>query len=94
MLDDKLKKLQSDWLDEATITSMQEKMESGELSAERWTFMYIDIISHRDKNINAVLELNPQAVQIAKALDIERREKGMRSLLHGILHFIERQYGD
>jgi amidase len=31
-----------------------------------------------------VLELNPQALQIAKALDVERREKGTRSILHGI----------
>ena len=84
MLDDKLKKLQSDWLDEATISAMQEKMSSGELSAEELTFMYIDTISYRNKNINAVLELNPQAVQIARALDVERREKGIRSLLHGI----------
>ena len=84
MLDDKLKKLQSEWLDEATITSMQEKMESGELLAEELTFMYIDTISQRNKNINAVLELNPQTVQIARALDVERREKGTRSLLHGI----------
>ena len=84
MLDDKLKKLQSDWLDEATISAMQVKMSSGELSAEELTFMYIDTISYRNKNINAVLELNPQAVQIARALDVERREKGIRSLLHGI----------
>ena len=84
MLDDKLKKLQSEWLDEATISAMQEKMSSGELSAEELTFMYIDTISYRNKNINAVLELNPQAVQIARALDVERREKGIRSLLHGI----------
>lgn len=84
MLDDKLKRLQREWLDEATISAMQEKMSSGELSAEELTFMYIDTISHRNKNINAVLELNPQAVQIARALDVERREKGIRSLLHGI----------
>ncbi|KAA0942127.1 amidase [Sporosarcina sp. ANT_H38] len=84
MLDDKLKKLQSKWLDEATISAMQAKMSSGELSAEELTFMYIDIISYRNKNINAVLELNPQAVQIARELDLERLEKGARSLLHGI----------
>lgn len=84
MLDDKLKTLQSDWLDEATISAMQVKMSSGELSAEELTYMYIDTISNRNKNINAVIELNPQAIQIARALDVERREKGTRSLLHGI----------
>jgi amidase len=84
MLDDKLKKLQSDWLDEATIPAMQEKISTGELTSEELTFMYIDTISYRNKNMNAVLELNLEAVQIARALDVERREKGPRSLLHGI----------
>jgi len=84
MLDEKLKRLQSDWLDEATISEMNEKMNNGELTAEELTLMYIDTISLRDKNVNAVLELNQQAVHIAKALDVERREKGSRSLLHGI----------
>ena len=69
MLDDKLKKLQKDWLDEATITAMQEKMSSGNLSSEELTYMYIDTISNKNRNINAVLELNLEAVQIAKALD-------------------------
>lgn len=84
MLDERLKRLQSDWLDEATISEMNEKMNNGELTAEELTLMYIDSISLRDKNVNAVLELNQQAVQIAKSLDVERREKGSRSLLHGI----------
>ncbi|NYF26282.1 amidase family protein [Sporosarcina sp. JAI121] len=84
MLDNKLKKLQSDWLDEATISAMQVKISKGELTSEELTFMYIDTISNRNKNVNAVLELNPEAVQIARALDVERCEKGPRSLLHGI----------
>ena len=84
MLDEKWKKLKMEWLDEATILSMQEKMESGELTAEALTLMYMETISCRNPKVNAVLELNPQAVQIAKALDVERQEQGMRSLLHGI----------
>ncbi|MCZ2260209.1 amidase [Sporosarcina sp. G11-34] len=72
------------WLDEATIQEMQVKMKTGELTAEELTLMYMETISHRNQNINAVLELNPQAVQIAKSLDVERKEKGPRSLLHGI----------
>jgi len=31
-----------------------------------------------------VIELNPDALAIADALDKERKEKGPRSLLHGI----------
>jgi amidase len=84
MRDEKWKKLKLEWLDEATILSMQEKMESGELTAEALTLMYMETISCRNPKVNAVLELNPQAIQIAKALDVERQEQGMRSLLHGI----------
>src|SRR4051812_27614477 len=84
MLDEKWKKPEMEWLDEATILNMQEKMESGELTAEALTLMYMETISRRNPKVNAVLELNPQAVQIAKALDVERQEQGMRSLLHGI----------
>ena len=72
------------FLEKATIREMQEKMRRGELTAEELTIMYMEMISHHNPSVNAVLELNPQAVQIAKFLDIERREKGIRSLLHGI----------
>lgn len=84
MLNDKLKKFQSEQLDETTISALQEKMDSGELTSEEITLMYMDMISRRNKNVNAVLELNLQAVQIARALDVERAVKGPRSLLHGI----------
>ena len=84
MLDKRLKRLREEWLDEATILDMQNKMETDELTAEELVFMYLESISERNQNVNAVLELNPQAVQIAKALDVERREQGMRSFLHGI----------
>lgn len=83
-MDERLKKYQMEWLDEATICEMQEKMDSGELTAEGLVLMYMESISYRNQNVNALLELNPQAVQIARALDVERREQGIRSLLHGI----------
>ena len=84
MLDGKLKRLRVEWLDEATILDMQSKMETGELTAEELVSMYMATISERNQNVNAVLELNPQALQIARALDVERREQGSRSILHGI----------
>lgn len=84
VLDERLNRLRTEWLDEATIQSMQEKMGSGELTAEKLTLMYLETISRRNPTINAVLELNPGALQIAKGLDVERKKHGPRSLLHGI----------
>ena len=46
--------------------------------------MYLHRISHFDKGIHSILEVNPDALQIAEALDAERRETGPRSQLHGI----------
>ncbi|CAM3212556.1 amidase family protein [Filibacter tadaridae] len=83
-MDERLQSLQTDWLEEATIHSMQDKMENGELTSEALTLMYLDTISKRNSNTNAVLEMNPGAVQIAKGLDAERLDQGPRSLLHGI----------
>ncbi|MGN7388679.1 amidase family protein [Sporosarcina sp. SAFN-015] len=80
----KLDDLQHEWLEEATIRQMQEKMSSGQLTAEELTVMYMKTISEKNRNINAVLELNPQAVHIARALDEERHRGIVRSLLHGI----------
>lgn len=78
------KQMMNDWLEEATIVQMQEKMASNELTSEDLVLMYLELIANRNPNINAVLEINPKASQIAQALDDERLEKGPRSMLHGI----------
>ncbi|WP_353056529.1 amidase family protein [Sporosarcina luteola] len=80
----KLDEMRHGWLEEATIQQMQGRMESGHTTSEELTVMYMDIISKKDLNINAILELNPQALQIARSLDEERRRGVVRSLLHGI----------
>ena len=74
----------NEWLDEASIAQMQEKMASNELTSEDLVFMYLERISERNPNVNAILEVNPKAIQLAQALDDERSEKGPRSMLHGI----------
>jgi amidase len=76
--------VRQDWLEEATIREMQERMSSGHVTSEELTVMYMKVISEKNRNINAVLELNLQALQIARALDEERRGGVVRSLLHGI----------
>ncbi|GEN84937.1 amidase [Sporosarcina luteola] len=80
----KLQKYRSEWLEEVTIRQMQQRMSSDEISSEELVIMYLQIISERNENINAVLEINPQALQTARALDEERRCGKIRSLLHGI----------
>lgn len=80
----KLKKYLDEWLEEATITQMQEKMTNGELTSKELVMMYLHRISVYDKSIHSILEVNPDALHIAAALDAERKETGVRSALHGI----------
>ncbi len=74
-------------LDEITISELADKMKSGEYTARSITEKYIARIEAIDKKgpaINSVIELNPDALAIAGALDKERKEKGARGPLHGI----------
>lgn len=74
-------------LAEAAIASIQEAMEKGELTSRQIVAMYIERIEMFDKQgpaINSVLEINPDALSIADALDEERKVKGPRGPLHGI----------
>ncbi|HLO10764.1 MAG TPA: amidase [Pseudoneobacillus sp.] len=83
----KLKQLSAEWLPEATVDDMQEKMESGEITSKELVLMYLNRISSFDQNgprINSVLEVNPDALHIAAALDAERKIQGTRGPLHGI----------
>ena len=73
--------------DEATISDLQARMNSGEISAQALTETYIERINAIDKAgpyLNSVIELNPDADSIAEALDKERKEKGARGPMHGI----------
>lgn len=72
---------------EWTISELQEKMESGELTARRLAELYLERISEIDKDgpyINSIIELNPEALEIADTLDAERREGKTRGPLHGV----------
>lgn len=79
--------VQSFDLDEATIASLQEGMTSGRLTARGITEKYLARITAVDQagpTINAVIEVNPDALAIAERLDEERRTRGPRGPLHGI----------
>jgi amidase len=74
-------------LDETTISDLQEAMKSGKLTSRSITEKYLARIDQIDKQgpaINAIIELNPDALSIADAMDSERKEKGPRGPLHGI----------
>ena len=76
----------SDW-NEATIAQLQAAMASGHLRSLELVDFYLARIALLDKSgprVNAVLEINPAARAIAKALDNERRAHGPRGPLHGI----------
>jgi amidase len=72
------------WIIEADITRLQSAMEAGSISSEDIVQVYLDRIHKYDSTINSILEVNPEAIQIARALDKERKEKGSRGKLHGI----------
>ena len=74
-------------LPEWTISELQQGMESGELTARRLVELYTERISEIDKEgpyINSVIELNPEALEIAETLDAERKAGKVRGALHGI----------
>lgn len=72
---------------ETTIDALQEKMKAGSLSSEALTQAYLDRINKIDKagpKLNSVIEVNPDAISIAKAMDAERKSGKIRGPLHGI----------
>jgi amidase len=74
-------------LPEWTISDLQERMESGELTARRIAELYTERISEVDKSgpyINSVIEMNPDALEIADTLDAERKAGKVRGPLHGV----------
>jgi len=74
-------------LPEWTIAELQEKMETGELTARQIAELYLQRIEEVDKNgpfINSVIELNPDALEIADSLDQQRKDGKVRGKMHGI----------
>jgi amidase len=73
-----------EWIIEADIQSMQQAMEEGKFCSEDLVQVYLGRIAKYDSRIHSILELNPDALDIARSLDVERKEKGIRGYLHGI----------
>src|SRR5438128_1971961 len=74
-------------LEETTVAALQEGMKSGKYTARSITELYLQRIVAIDKQgpaLHSIIELNPDLLQIADALDAERKSKGPRGPLHGI----------
>lgn len=74
-------------IEEKSILELQKAMEMNIITSKELVIMYLDRIAnidHAGPNLNSVLEVNPDAIQIAEALDYERSLQGKRSNLHGI----------
>jgi amidase len=83
-------------LEEATIADLQRGMKSGAFTSRSLTEKYLERIDEIDKRgpaINSVIEINPDALAIARALDKERLERGPRGPLHGIPVLIKDNIG-
>jgi amidase len=74
-------------LAEATIGDLQDGMNRGRWSARSLAEKYLsryEAIDRTGPALRSVIEVNPDALAIADALDRERRERGSRGPLHGI----------
>jgi amidase len=74
-------------LPEYSIAELQEKFDGRELTAVKLCEAFLQRISevdHAGPTLRAVIELNPEALEIAAGLDRERLQKGPRGPLHGV----------
>lgn len=72
---------------EIDIATLQSQMSTGELSSRKLTQAYLDRIAAIDDAgpaLNAVIELNPDALKEADARDADRKAGKVRGPLHGV----------
>ena len=74
-------------LEETTVRALLQDQQSGRRTARQIAEQYLSRIQALDRggpSLHAIIEINPDALAIADALDAERRASGMRGALHGI----------
>ena len=72
---------------DGTVAQMQAAMASGQYSSRQLAELYLKRIAAVDRagsRLNAIIELNPDALAQCAELDRERRQRGARGPLHGI----------
>ena len=70
-----------------TIVQLQAALDKGEQTSRKLVESYlrrIDALDRRGPTLRNVLEVNPDALQIADALDAERKARKVRGPLHGV----------
>jgi amidase len=80
-------KFDEEWLVHATLSDIQTKLECGDITSQQLVLLYMERIATFDQagmKINSILEMNPDAIFLAEALDKERSTSGARGPLHGI----------
>ncbi|KAA6214826.1 amidase [Streptomyces albofaciens JCM 4342] len=83
-------------LHEASLTELRDRLAGGKLTSVALTRFYLDRIAelnHRGPALHAVLETNPDALELAATLDAERRAGKLRGPLHGIPLLIKDNIG-
>ncbi len=73
--------------EEITIDRLQQGYKNGDFTIRQVVRAYLDRIEAIDKNgprLNAVIQVNPEALQIAEELDKELKEGKIRGPMHGV----------
>jgi len=74
-------------LEELGIAELQDGINDGRFTSERITELYLERIEQVDRQgpaLHSIIELNPDALSIARNLDLERKAKAPRGPMHGI----------
>jgi amidase len=74
-------------LDEKTIDDLQQMMKNGEISSVQIVQKYLDRIHEIDyqgPELRSVIEINPDAISIAREMDKLRKSRSLLGPLHGI----------
>jgi amidase len=81
------KETESGWIEEMTITQIQQGYKDGKYSIAEVVKVYLDRIASIDKSgpdLNSIIEINPDAMKIAEELDSELAAGKIRGPLHGV----------
>jgi amidase len=76
-----------DAVEELSLASIAAAFADGSMTSQQLTQSYlarIDKLDRRGPSLGSVIETNPRALEIAAALDAERKTRGVRGPLHGV----------
>lgn len=79
-------------LQEATVSDINKVFNADALTSETLIQLYLNRIETYNDELNSIIRVNPNALETARLLDIERQTKGPRSLLHGIPVILKDNY--